>query len=50
MEYDYRCEDCGGGPCSVCKQHFCADECGACGGGCSCYCFCPTMREDEGAW
>lgn len=45
----YRCEDCGGWtPCPDCGAHFCADECGGCGGGCYCYCYCPTMRED--AW
>lgn len=44
-ETQYRCEDCGGYPCSVCRKHFCADECAACGGGCTCYCGCPTMRD-----
>lgn len=40
------CEDCGGPrACSTCGRHFCADECGACGGGCTCYCSCPAMRE-----
>lgn len=43
---EYRCEDCGGTTCSRCGKHFCCDECAACGGGCSCYCYCPTMRED----
>lgn len=42
----YQCEDCGGSPCGSCGKHFCADECAACGGGCTCYCYCPTMRED----
>jgi hypothetical protein len=45
----YRCEDCDQQiPCSVCGVHNCADECGACGGGCTCDCFCPTLRDD--AW
>lgn len=42
-----RCEDCGAmAPCPECATHYCADECGGCGGGCQCLCFCPTMRED----
>lgn len=42
----YRCEDCGSyAPCTVCGRHFCCDECAACGGGCRCYCSCPTMRK-----
>lgn len=40
------CDNCGSSECSACGQHFCAEECGACGGGCRCYCFCPTMRDD----
>jgi hypothetical protein len=45
----YACEDCGSdAPCFTCGQHFCVVECGACGGGCRCYCSCPTMREDDG--
>lgn len=49
--YAYRCEDCGGYPCSVCGKHYCADECGSCGGGCRCDCFCPALRDDDGiAW
>lgn len=43
----YECEDCGAyAPCTGCGRHFCCDECGACGGGCQCYCYCPAMRED----
>lgn len=45
----YRCEDCGSSaPCLDCGKHTCCDECGACGGGCSCECYCPTLRDD--AW
>jgi hypothetical protein len=45
------CEDCGASyPCRECGAHFCTEECGGCGGGCRCYCSCPTMREDDGAW
>lgn len=43
----YQCEDCGAlAPCLSCGKHFCTEECGACGQGCQCYCWCPTMRDD----
>ncbi|MFD7996866.1 hypothetical protein [Streptomyces mexicanus] len=51
MSYEYRCEDCGGQPCSTCGKHYCADECRSCGGACNCDCFCPALRDDDGiAW
>jgi hypothetical protein len=48
VTYDtqYRCEDCGQQtPCTVCGKHYCADECGSCGGACSCDCFCRALWD-----
>jgi hypothetical protein len=44
---EWQCSNCNVWSCTTCGQHFCDTECGACGGGCRCYCSCPTMRGDD---